>query len=72
MKQFIWHDGVRLDKRCEFETAHLVDLFEHVTTFVLAAAKYRIHLYDERVPYGGRGRASQEDRRDAGLWGECS
>lgn len=72
LQQFIWLDGVRLDKRCEFGTAHLVDLFERVTTFVLAVAKHRIRLYDERVPYGSGRRAWQEDRCDEGLSEECS
>ena len=72
LQQFVWLDGVRLDKRCEFGTAHLVDLFERVTTFVLAVARHRIRVYDEKVPYGDSRRAWQEDRRGAGLSGECS
>lgn len=63
MQQFIWFDGVCLDTRCEFGTAHMVDLFERVTTFVLEVAKWRIREYDRRHPYGRARSAWQRWRR---------
>jgi hypothetical protein len=38
LQQFIWADGVRLDKRCVFGAAHMPGLFQRVSTFVLAVA----------------------------------
>lgn len=48
MQQFVWVNGVRLDKRCLFGTKHLVDLFQRVSTFVMAVARERIGAYDAR------------------------
>ena len=33
---FVWIDGVRVDDRCVFGSAHMVGVFQRVTTFVLA------------------------------------
>lgn len=72
LQQFIWFDGVCLDERCEFGTAHMVDLFERVTTFVLEVAKRRIREYDEKHPFGPVRSKWQRWRREQGLSDECS
>jgi hypothetical protein len=51
LQQFIWSDGVRLDKRCVFGAAHMPGLFQRISTFVLAVAVQRIHIYDAQHPY---------------------
>ena len=51
MQSFLWHDGVRYDKRCVFGSAHLVDVFQRVSSFVLAVASHRIKEYDAAHPY---------------------
>ena len=48
---FIWWDGVRVDLRCVFGSAHMVGLFERVSTFVLLVASHRIDQYDKAHPY---------------------
>jgi hypothetical protein len=48
---FIWIDGVRLDLRCLFGTASMVEFFQRVSTFVLAVGRRRIREYDEQHPY---------------------
>ena len=48
---YVWADGVRLDLRCLFGSAHMVELFQRVTTFVLAAAQHRVQEYDAQHPY---------------------
>eukprot|EP00966_Prymnesium_polylepis_P234923 5433726-Prymnesium_polylepis.1 len=45
-QQFIWAGGVKLDLRCVFGAAHMVDLFQRISTFVLAVATHRIREYD--------------------------
>ena len=50
-QQYIWYDGVRLDLRCLFGSAHMVEFFERVTVFVLKVAQHRIHEYDASHPY---------------------
>ncbi|KAL3932946.1 MAG: hypothetical protein SGPRY_000496 [Prymnesium sp.] len=42
-----------LDKRCEFGSAHLVDLFQRISSFVMAVARERIRQYDVTNPYVG-------------------
>ena len=39
---FVWYNGVRLDRRCVFGSAHMPGLFQRVSTFVLAVAAYRV------------------------------
>ena len=51
LQHFIWLDGVRLDMRCVFGSAHLVGFFERVTSFVLQVAQRRISEYDKGHPY---------------------
>ena len=58
---FIWIDGLRVDLRCLFGSAHLVGLFERITTFVMAVVARRIDQYDTRRPYS--------EAREA--WLEC-
>ena len=49
---FVWEGGVKLDLRCVFGAAHMVDFFQRVSTFVLAVAQHRIREFDERFPHG--------------------
>lgn len=69
---FIWHDAVRLDSRCEFGSAHLVDLFQRLSSFVMAVARTRIRAYDAAHPYGARRGAWREKRREAVGDDSCS
>ena len=48
---FIWCDGVRIDLRCVFGSAHMCDLFQRVTTFVMAVARFRIIEYEKQHPF---------------------
>ena len=48
---YVWLDGVRLDKRCVFGTASMVNLFQRVSSFALAVAQERIRAYDRQHPY---------------------
>ena len=72
LQQFVWHDGVRLDKRCLFGTRHLVDLFQRVSTFVMAAARRRIQLYDASHPYSAAWQEWQCRRRSCGQSESCA
>jgi hypothetical protein len=47
---FVWAGGAKLDLRCVFGAAHMVDFFQRVSTFILAVAVHRIHEYDRRHP----------------------
>ena len=72
LQQFVWHDGVRLDTRCLFGTRHLVDLFQRVSTFVMAVARRRVQEYDARHPYTENRRNWQEGRRSRGMSTSCA
>ena len=48
---FMWEGGVKIDLRCVFGAAHMVDFFQRVSTFVLAVARHRIDEYDRAHPY---------------------
>ena len=48
---FVWVDGVRIDERCVFGSAHMVGVFQRVTTFVLAIVAAKIAAYDSSRPY---------------------
>jgi hypothetical protein len=48
---YVWSGGVKLDRRCVFGSAHLVDLFQRVSTFVLTVAGRRIREFDRCHPY---------------------
>ena len=48
---FVWVDGVRVDERCVFGSAHMVGVFQRVTTFVLAVVAAQIQRYDAARPY---------------------
>ena len=56
---FVWVAGVRVDERCVFGSAHMVGIFQPVTTFVLAIVAAKIAQYDATRPYsvwrGGAG-----------------
>jgi len=47
---FCWTDGVRLDLRCLFGSAHMVDFFERVTVFVLTVSQFRTAEYHSQHP----------------------
>ena len=49
-QSFVWIDGVRLDLRCVFGAAHMVDFFQRVTSFVMAVARVRIKEYESQHP----------------------
>jgi len=70
---FIWYDGVRLDTRCVFGSAHMPGLFQRVSTFVLAVAAYRVKQYDRQHPYSAGRQAWSQWRRDnvEGDEGDC-
>ncbi|KAL3894252.1 MAG: hypothetical protein SGPRY_013859, partial [Prymnesium sp.] len=72
MQQFVWSDGVRLDKRCLFGTRHLVDLFQRVSTFVMAVARRQVQEYDRRHPYSEARRRWQARRRSRGHDENCA
>lgn len=61
----MWDDGVRLDRRALFGSAHLVQLFQRVSTFVLAVAKVKIGEYDAQHPYEGARAAWRQGRESA-------
>ena len=48
---FVWYDGVRLDTRCVFGSAHMPGFFQRVSSFVLAVASFRVKQYDRQHPY---------------------
>ena len=58
-------DGVRLDKRAVFGSAHLPDLFQRISALIVAYASRRIRAYDAAHPYTARRRAWSERRRRA-------
>jgi hypothetical protein len=51
-QSYVWYDGVRLDTRCVFGSAHMPGFFQRVSSFVLMVAAYRIKQYDAQHPYG--------------------
>ena len=50
LQQFIWSDGIRLDMRCIFGSAHLVAFFERVSTFILTVIQRRVRAHDRQHP----------------------
>ena len=70
---FIWYDGVRLDMRCVFGSAHMPGFFQRVSTFVLAVAVHRVKEYDRQHPYSAARQAWSKWRRDNvdGEDGDC-
>lgn len=72
MQSFVWADGVRLDRRALFGSAHLVGLFQRVSTFLLAIAKRRISEFDRHHPYDATRSAWLAARASAGLSPTCS
>ncbi|KAL3895180.1 MAG: hypothetical protein SGPRY_013583 [Prymnesium sp.] len=69
---FVWFDGVRLDTRCVFGSAHLVDLFQRVSSFVLAVAAVRVRRYENAHAYGEARRQWQAARKAANLSEDCT
>ena len=51
LQVFIWSDGCRTDQRCVFGTAHMVQFFERVSTFLLAVIAFRQREFDSSRPY---------------------
>lgn len=72
LQSFVWHDGVRVDKRCVFGSAHLVDFFQRVSTFVLAVARRRIQQYERSHGYEGARESWREYRRKKQQTGDDS
>ena len=62
---YIWFDGIRLDLKCLFGTAHMVEFFQRVTSFVLAVGQHRIAEYDAQHPYSHARQAWLEWRSEA-------
>ena len=62
---FVWSDGVRKDQRCVFGAAHMVDLFQRVTSFVLAVGQHRILDYERQHPPSPARQAWLKWRREA-------
>ena len=61
---FVWYDGVRLDQRAVFGSAHLPGLFQRITSFVLTIARLRVRAYDSMHPYAEARRAWQKVRAE--------
>ena len=51
LQAFIWSDGCRTDERCVFGTAHMVQFFERVSTFLLAIIAFKHREFDASRPY---------------------
>ena len=66
---FVWAGGVKLDLRCVFGAAHMVDFFQRVSAFGLAVAQYRIREYDRQHPYSAE-REEWRRWRESELGGE--
>ncbi|KAL3919670.1 MAG: hypothetical protein SGPRY_005545 [Prymnesium sp.] len=58
--------------RCEFGSAHLVDLFQRISSFVMVVAHARIVAYDAAHPHGAARREWQRQRRRAVGSGACT
>ena len=63
LQAFVWCDGVRLDLRAVFGSAHMPGLFQRITTFVLMVARHRVRVYDEAHPYAAHREAWAAKRR---------
>ena len=60
----LWAGGAKVDRRCVFGSAHMVDFFQRVSTFILAVAKRRVDGFDEAHPYAAARAAWQRWRAD--------
>lgn len=72
LQGFVWEDGIRLDRRALFGSAHLVQLFQRISSFVLAVAKVKIDEYDAQHPYTGAREAWLDGREATGQERSCS
>ena len=61
----IWADGVQVDYRAVFGLAHLVGLFQRISSFVPAVAASRIEQYDAHTPTRLRSRNGRPTGRSA-------
>ncbi|KAL3927748.1 MAG: hypothetical protein SGPRY_002682 [Prymnesium sp.] len=61
-----------MDDRCEFGSAHLVDLFQRISSFVMAVARERIQRYDAAHPYSHARRAWHHQRERVVGSGSCT
>ena len=66
LQQYVYAGGACLDRRCEFGTAHMVDFFQRVSTFVLKVAMRRVAAYDRTHPYSAARQAWMAQRAAAG------
>lgn len=73
LQGYVWGDGIRLDRPTLVGSAHLVQLFQRISTFLLAAARVKIDEYYAQHPYTGA-RAVWLAGREAsfGLERQCS
>ena len=62
---FVWADGVRVNLRCLFGTAHMVGFFQRVSLFVLAVARALMAEYDAAVPPSAATRRWMQQRGEA-------
>ena len=53
LQGFVWGDGIRLDSRALFGSAHPVQLFQRISSIVLTVARVKIEEYDAQHPYTG-------------------
>ena len=60
---FCFWDGVRLDRRCVFGAAHMVDFFQRVTSFILAVGRFRIREYEAQHPFSPEREAWRQWRK---------
>jgi hypothetical protein len=72
LQAYVWFDGVRLDKRAVFGSAHLPGLFQRVSSFVLAVAAIRVRAYDAQHPYSEARQAWTRCRREEGAGDGCT
>ena len=69
---YVWADGVHIDYRCEFGSAHLPGVFQRVSTFIVAVIRWRIQEFDRFHPYSRVRCRWQEARQWRGLPGDVS
>ena len=72
LQGFIWASGALTDYRCGFGGAHMVQLFERATLFIIAIVRHRIAAYDDAHRYHAPRRAWSAWRASRGLSACCS
>ena len=64
---YVWTDGVHIDYRCLFGSAHLPGVFQRVSTFIVAVALRRIQAFDRSHHYSTHRQRWRESRKRRGL-----